>query len=61
VGVPSSYLSNFIRLGVVALFSWPSTSSKVATTDNDIKGILSTLESFKHPTFDNGRSGRNYN
>jgi hypothetical protein len=54
VGVPSSYLSNCIRLGLVALFSWPSTSSKVATANNNSKGILSTLESFKHPTFDNG-------
>ncbi len=39
-GVPSSYLSNCIRPGVVALLSWPSASSKAEATDNSSKGTL---------------------
>jgi hypothetical protein len=54
VGVPSSYINNCIRLGVV-LLSWPFASSKAATINNNSKGTLSTFESFKHPTSNNGR------
>jgi catalase (peroxidase I) len=40
VGVPSSYLSNCIRPGVVTLLSWPYAFSKVVVVDNSNKGIL---------------------
>jgi hypothetical protein len=55
VGVPSSYINNCIRLGVVVLLSWPFASSKAATINNNSKGTLSTFESFKHPTSNNGK------
>jgi len=55
MGVPSSYLSNCIRLGVFASLSWLFASSKVAAAYNSSKRTISTLESFKHPTFNNGK------
>jgi hypothetical protein len=61
VGVPSSYMNNCIRPRVITLFSWPFASSKVATTYNNNKGILSTFELFKHLTSDNGKWSRSYN
>jgi hypothetical protein len=55
VGVPSSYVNNCTKLIVVVLLSCPFTYSKYATTNNNSKGTLSTFESFKHPTSNNGR------
>jgi hypothetical protein len=55
VGVPSSYVNNCIKPRVVVLLSWPFASSEVATTNNNSKGTLSSLESLKHPTSNSGR------